>query len=503
VLRGDLTDGEWVDLFVGFTNRADALTEFRVRWNGACDLEIDNVTVFEVDKVKSGRPGRVTWPETYTRPVAARQAAAEHLFRRALASRGWRYRVFRDAYLRRDSPFVVPAAEPGDIVAAWTAEFFAQRARDTEPSDRDAQRVGRAFEALAWHLSPAGMHLPDNQVGLRLIATGRRSISVRGEEAYTDHDERPADTRLWNSPLWRGVLSEIALYGWPGPWFDNRPPPPDGADPRPWPDDEADPFDVPIRVHALTHAARLGELRALPRLELFVADEKADPGLRGFALATLALLRPDERDALLRQYAPPSAPPELHAMCARWIGEYGVVAARPYLWSSIAGAAGRNVEYEARALGALAALLRERSSEIDRDALDTVAHPFAGKLKTDFGPNHPHGMAQGSLNTTSLTAGRPLIARVRLKFWGTGIDPQTLSGILVDPVSGEPFTRGAFAVERIDTESGEADLLAPFQRKRGQKAVLRVFRNAVWTGGARDHDGGRVSVLGIDILRVR
>ncbi len=505
VLARDVTDGEWSDVFLGFENLADAKTELRVRWTGRCDLEIDNVTVFEVARFPTKAPRLQTWPEIYTRPAAARRAAGEHLFRRALESRGQRYRVFRDAYLRCDSRVVVPAAGPGDTTAAWTAEIFAQRGgRYPEAWDSMTRDVGRAFESLAWHLSPEGMHRPDMQPGLQIIATGHRSISVRGEAADIGIAGLPVESRLPRFARWHRVLSEIALYGWLGDALDNRPPPkPDEEDEYRWRDIGDDPFDEPIRLHALTHVARLGEPRALPRLELFVADEDANAGLRGFALASLVLMSTKQRDELLTRYAPASAPPELHATCARWLGEYEIMSARPHLWRTLAGATDRDVTHEARALGALLDVPPARSRELDRETLEIVSHPWPGKVKTEFGPNHPHGMAQASLNTNSLAAGRPLIARVRLKYRGTGIDPETIRGILVDPVSGEPFTRCPFAVERLDKEKREIDLLAPFERKRGQKAALRVFWSAVWTGGSRDRDGGGVSVLGMDVLALR
>ncbi len=391
-----LSENRWKDVFVGFASPGgEARTEFRVRWDGKCQADVGSITVFRVRPAVADDTEQWTPPVVGARPLGERVAAATHLLRRAAGAQDREYVALRAGLdLLPEGARIACEGVPPESAEGTTAALLLRRAADVGTWDALTTRFGSSLRSAS--LDGNFGHILGAQLEWQIAIDVDRTVAIKGEApapAPAPGDQRAAG-QLPASELWPGVLMELARHGCArgidgGAFADSRPPPPrDGGlieqDAAAGARQAA--FDAQVlaahRFHAVLHAARLGEAAAREVLRDAATSDDTPAGQRAAALGALAVLEPEHADALLEANAGPGSVTALTGRLARWLGEYGVVAARPYLWRRvasgvIAGAWRWPVRWAGDGIGgALGTIQHARpaaSAELDAAALTRVA----------------------------------------------------------------------------------------------------------------------------------
>lgn len=320
VRRDEVELGAWTERLMLFhTHPQSARMEFRVFWDGKCDVVVDRIEVLRTrDADPSLVPPRAGEPRRA--PVKGSwhlRETSDALFDAASDSSGGLYAALRSLLLERN-PGVAEADrngnEPGD--RAWLADVLRKRRRRpqeferlTEALDRAMQRVEGAIsvnhfveprpEPPVWHTA-----LVEGTCALRIA--GRDVGKREGVRDWID-DRTARSTSMFNQPiehpapllpasdLWPAVFAEVWLTAerrsFPDT-FDEVPPPPDPNDPMaPVPAARATSYPStvgPRRLHALQWLAWLGDKRARPALVALRDDADATDAERRVATFRLA-----------------------------------------------------------------------------------------------------------------------------------------------------------------------------------------------------------------------
>ncbi len=309
VRASDVRAGEWQTTTLRtFPHQGGARMEFRVYWEGTCDLAVDRIDVLHVRREtsfdRSDFPPLAPCPLRRARsPYRISTDTARSLFERAAAARGaaheaWRDTLFRDPATSR-TVLQEEAGRVGGGDKAWLAEVLLTRMDSTTEVQRLRGAHDRSIETTA----------PDS-IRVGMLASGRAAVPIERQDAVPHEGprgiewvepawfrwKRKTDHVLPASRLWPAVLAEIWLTSWPEVLLapeDHDPPLPDGAPPQPA--SRGSPREVVStvgvgRLHALLHLARLGERRALPHLAALADDGGALVEERAAALHALASL---------------------------------------------------------------------------------------------------------------------------------------------------------------------------------------------------------------------
>jgi hypothetical protein len=497
----DLENGRWLDFFLGFASSGEGRTEFRVFWDGGCDVEIDSVTIYSVPDVSGKVASSWTPPNPSDGPATARVAAAEYLFDRAASATHEDYASFRAALARLGSAAIETLRSvPKDDPQRWSAELLAARLASPEAWKQAGAEFVSALEAASTSIE-GYRTVMGATVDWSIAAEAWRSVTIEGEAgalppAQPADDEAgwaevftpwQAKCRLPASPLWRHVLAEIALHGWP-------PEPPGRYLPH------CDAVADPNRFHALLHTARLGETRAWPLLMAIAKDPDEPPGLRGAAVATLACVWPAEADAHLTRFAGSEAPKEVRRRTADWIGQLGLVEGRPYLWRLLA----RDPDYREgqEVLGGLRATDRRPGADaVDAACLIEVATTSGDGAKAEVYPGGRAGNLKFTWKgSTAPPMDEPLVVRLHLTW--TGTLPREPGGSISDEVGKTSLGRLGLRAVRADHDARKMELVGLLPVRKHRSLFIHIGWSAEMDAPPPDPTPV-LTVERVDVFRVR
>jgi hypothetical protein len=328
VRRDEVEVGEWTERLMLFhTHPQSARMEFRVFWDGKCDVVVDRIDVLRArDADRTATPPRAGEPRrAAVSGYGSQREAAQALFDAAADASGGLHAALRALLFERGhARDVLNDASKGSDDRAWLAEALAQRLRRSEEFQRLRETLDRALarvegaRVVNHYVEPN----PEPPVWQTALVEGTCALRIAGRDvgpregirSWID-DDSARSVSMFNEPkvhpeallpaseLWPAVFAEVWLTAERRTFkdtLDDLPPPPDPRDPSaPAPTARTTSYPTtvgPRRLHALQWLAWLGEKRARPALIALRDDPHATEAERAVAARRLADLdQPSEK----------------------------------------------------------------------------------------------------------------------------------------------------------------------------------------------------------------